>query len=81
MQKDENQNIPDVERQGWNVEKLNEESVNEDFDDILRKTLRGNEDEGDSEERDLVGKANSDETPQAKEEAKNEAQNAASKNS
>lgn len=72
MQKENNEKIPNVEKQGWSVEKLNEESVNEGSDDLLRKTLRGNEGEGNPEDRDVVGQPDSDETPQGREESKNE---------
>lgn len=75
MKEDENSDMPNVEREGWNIEKLDQESVNEQSDDILRKTLRGNEDKGNPDKRDIVGSALSNETPQGREEGKNAAKN------
>lgn len=72
MQKKENQNIPDVNREEWNVEQLYEEGTNEMSDEMLRRTLRGNEEDGNPDERDIVGNVDSNETPQGREEAKND---------
>ena len=80
MQKKEDSNIPDVERQGWNVKKLNEESSNQLPDDTLQRTLRGNENKGNPDERDFVGNVNFNETPQGREEAKTDKSGKANRN-
>ena len=59
---------------------MHEESSNELPDDTLRKTLRGNEDHGDADERDIVGNVDSSETPQGREEAKNDTRSKANTN-
>lgn len=62
MQKDNEENIPDVERQDWNAEKLVEESANKESDEIVRQMLRGDETEGDADERDVAGSPDSEDT-------------------
>ena len=68
--KKENQEIPNVERENWNVKDIADESTNQPADEILRQTLRGDETEGDAERRDIAGTADKNETPQGREEAK-----------
>lgn len=70
--KNDQEKVPDVNRQGWNVEEVSEESVNKSSDEITREVLRGDETEGDADERDIAGAVDSDETPQGREEAKKE---------
>ena len=71
MQKKENRNIPsEAGRDEWSVDKLHEQSSNELPDETLRRTLRGNEQKGDGDSRDIVGNVDSNETPQGREEAK-----------
>ncbi len=70
MQKQNEEKMPDVSRQNWSAEKLAEESANEQPDEILRKVLRGNEEKGNADQRDIAGSANSDETPRGREEIK-----------
>lgn len=72
MQKQNEEEMPDVSRQNWSVEKLAEEGANEQADEILRKVLRGNEAKGNADKRDVAGSVDSDETPQGREENKNQ---------
>jgi hypothetical protein len=80
MQKKESSNMPEVNRDEWNVEKLQEEGSNEQSDEMLRKTLRGDEEKGNPDDRDIVGSANRNETPQGREEAKNDTRSKANNN-
>lgn len=68
--KNDQEKVPDVNREGWNVEEVSEESVNKPSDEITREVLRGDETEGDADERDIAGSVDSDETPHGREEAK-----------
>lgn len=68
MQKKEK--APGVKRDGWNLRNVSEEASNEQPDDILRKTLRGKDEQGNADERDIAGSVDSDETPQGREESK-----------
>lgn len=80
MQKKENSNMPDVENQGWNVKKINKEGSNQEADDTLRRTLRGNENKGNPDKRDIVGSVDFNETPHGREEAKNDTRSKANNN-
>lgn len=71
MQKKDNEQMPNAKREEWNVKDISEQSVNEMPDEILRKTLRGNEQDGGGSERDVAGNVDSGETPQGREETKN----------
>ena len=68
--KNDQEKVPAVERQGWNVNDVSAESVNQSSDEITREILRGDETKGDADNRDMVGGVNSNETPQGREEAK-----------
>jgi len=59
-------------REEWHVHKLADEASQKDVDEIQRETLRGDETKGDSNERDIAGRVDSNETPQGREEAKND---------
>jgi hypothetical protein len=72
--------MPDAERGKWNVQDLAVESVNEMPDETLRKTLRGNENKGDPDSRDVAGTVDTNETPQGREEAKNDTMGKANRN-
>jgi hypothetical protein len=74
------EDMPNAERDGWNVNDLAQQSTNELPDETLRKTLRGNENKGEPDDRDIVGNVDSKETPQGKEEAKNDARGKANRN-
>lgn len=64
--------VPNVEREGWQTEELNEESVNKEADETVREILRGDETKGDPDKRDIAGSPNSDDTPHGREETKKE---------
>ncbi len=66
----ESEQFPDVERDNWSVENISEEAANESSDEILRKILRGDETEGDADERDIAGGVESADTPHGSEEIK-----------
>ena len=70
MQNKDNEKMPNVNRDNWNVKELSEQSVNEQPDETLRKVLRGDEAEGDANERDVAGNVGDNETPQGREESK-----------
>ena len=59
-------------REGWNIEELADQASQKDFNEIQRETLRGDETEGDADERDNAGSADRNETWQGREEAKND---------
>lgn len=60
------------ERDGWDVKSLSEEGSQIDEDEIQRNLRRGNETKGDADERDIAGRSASKDTPQGREEAKND---------
>ena len=62
--------VPNIKCEGWDIQKLAEEATNEQPDEILRKTLRGNEKKINGDELDIVGSVDSSETPQGREENK-----------
>ena len=68
--KSDQEKVPDVSRESWNVEQVSAESTNKPADEITREILRGDETKGNADERDVVGGADSNETPQGREEAK-----------
>lgn len=80
MRKKESPNIPEVNRDEWNVQDLHEQGTYDMSDEMLRRTLRGNEDEGDPDERDVAGVVDTNETWQGREEAKNDVKGKANKN-
>lgn len=80
MKKEEISDVPNVEREGWEIDSLIEESSNQLPDDTLQRTLRGNEQEGNPNDRDIVGNVDSNETPHGREEAKNDARSKANRN-
>lgn len=69
MQKQDESNTPHVEREEWDAKNISEESSNKEPDDIVRETLRGNEHEGDADDRDIAGRVDSNETAHGREEA------------
>lgn len=72
MQKQDEEKTPDVERENWNTEDLVEESSSESADETVRKVLRGNEEHGNADDRDIVGSVDRGETAQGREENKRE---------
>ncbi|HEY8563084.1 MAG TPA: hypothetical protein VIL74_22090 [Pyrinomonadaceae bacterium] len=59
-------------RDGWNMEKLGDEASQKNTDEIQREALRGDETEGDANDRDIAGNIDTNETWQGREEAKND---------
>jgi len=68
MQKKET--APGVKRDGWDLKEVSEEASNEQPDEIVRKTLRGNTKETAADQRDIAGSADRSDTPQGREETK-----------
>ncbi len=62
--------FPDVEKQDWDAEQISEESTNRPADEIVREMLRGDESEGNPDDRDVVGGVESADTPHGREETK-----------
>ncbi len=60
------------DREGWDVEKLGDEASQKNTDEIQRETLRGDESQGDADDRDIAGNVDRSETWQGREEAKND---------
>jgi hypothetical protein len=64
----------------WNLNDLGEEASLKDTDEISRQARRGDESKGDPDNRDAAGAPNSIDTPQGREEAKNDKKGAANAN-
>ncbi len=58
------------ERQGWNADELAEQASQQDEDEIKRQMKRGDETEGDADERDDAGTVDKNQTAQGREEVK-----------
>ena len=74
------QEIEKDQREGWSVKELSEQGSQSDKDEIQRQTLRGDETKGNPDKRDYAGSADSQDTPQGREESKNDSQNKANLN-
>ncbi|HEY0658758.1 MAG TPA: hypothetical protein VGD05_09800 [Pyrinomonadaceae bacterium] len=70
----------DGERDEWNVKELSDEASQTDENEIQRQLRRGDETEGDADERDIAGRSESKDTPQGREEAKNDIKGKANTN-
>jgi hypothetical protein len=70
MQENDEKGFAEPEREGWNAEKVSEEGVNQMPDEMMRQILRADENDETADERDVVGSADRNETPQGREEAK-----------
>ena len=70
MQKQDENKVPDVARENWNTEELTEESANEGSDETVRRVLRGEEEKGNPNDRDVAGASDFEDTPQGREENK-----------
>ena len=66
--------------QGWDLEDIAGEASQRTDDEIYREAQRGDETEGDADERDKAGSSDSNETPQGREESKNDVQGKANAN-
>jgi hypothetical protein len=63
--------FPDVKRGEWEAEEVANESVNQMPDESLRQILRGEEsDKNNSDDNDIVGASDSNDTPEGRERAK-----------
>jgi hypothetical protein len=67
-------------RSGWQADEVAREASQQDEDEIQRQINRGDETKGDPDARDIAGSADSNETPQGREEAKNDIQGKANSN-
>ncbi len=66
----ENEEIQDVKREQWNAQDLANEATNMSSDEITREMLRGDETQGNPDERDIVGGVASKDTPHGRKETK-----------
>lgn len=71
MEKKDEEKNPNVKREGWSAEKISEEATNKEPDEVTREMARGDETEGDADERDIAGAPEKNETPHGREETKN----------
>lgn len=69
--KNEGSNSND-KREGWDTKTLSEEASQIDEDEIQRNLRRGDETKGDADKRDNAGRSPSEDTPQGREETKND---------
>ncbi|MEJ7847024.1 MAG: hypothetical protein WKF92_02930 [Pyrinomonadaceae bacterium] len=67
-------------RQGWNAEDLADQGSQINEDEIQRQVLRGDESNGEPDDRDNAGRVESKDTPQGREEAKPDHKGAANDN-
>lgn len=67
-------------RNGWDVKELSDEASLIDEDEIQRQLRRGDETRGDPDKRDAAGSSTSKDTPQGREEAKNDTKEKANTN-
>ena len=70
QQKKDQDEVPSVNREGWSADEINAESTNKPADETVREILRGGGSKGDTDNRDIAGSIDSDETPQGREENK-----------
>lgn len=68
--KQDQEKVPNVSREDWDVKQLAEESTNKPSDEMTREILRGDETKGDADTRDIIGAVDSKDTPQGREETK-----------
>lgn len=78
------ENIPaesfEGSRGGWKADDVASQASQQDEDEIQRQIKRGDETKGDANERDNAGSADSNDTPQGREEAKNDVKGKANTN-
>ncbi len=60
----------DADREGWSGDEIARQSSQIDEDEIQRQIKRGDESEGNPDERDNAGKTSPGDTPQGREESK-----------
>jgi len=66
----ETENVPHIEREGWDTKNIAEEGANESSDDVVRKVLRGDEKKESADRQDNAGSSAFRDTPQGREENK-----------
>lgn len=66
--------------QGWDLEDISNQASLKETDEIQRESLRGGETAGDADESDIAGSSASEDTPQGREETKNDVQGKANAN-
>ena len=83
-QQDGRENVPaerfEGSRGGWEADEVAREASQQSEDEIQRQIKRGDETKGDADERDVAGTADSNDTPQGREEAKNDLKGKANTN-
>jgi hypothetical protein len=67
-------------RAGWYADEVAREASQQQEDEIQRQIKRGDETKGDPNVRDIAGSVDSNETPQGREEAKNDVSGKANTN-
>ncbi len=80
-----NREAMDADRQNnqrgeWNADQITDEASQKSGDEIEREIRRGDETKGDADNRDVAGGADSKDTPQGREEAKNDREGKANVN-
>lgn len=70
MEKQDEEKVPNVKRDGWNAEELSQQATNKEPDEVTREIARGDETKGDADERDIAGAPEKNETPHGREETK-----------
>lgn len=68
------------QREGWSADDLSKEASQQDEDEIQRQMKRGDETKGNPDQRDYAGTVDSSETPQGREETKNDTEEKANTN-
>jgi hypothetical protein len=66
--------------QGWNLDDIAGQASQRSVDEIYREARRGDETEGDADERDAAGRSETKDTWQGREEAKNDIKGKANTN-
>lgn len=66
--------------QGWDLEDISNEASLKETDEIQRESLRGGETADDADESDIAGSPASEDTPQGREEIKNDVKGKANAN-
>ena len=69
MKKQNEEKVPNVEKEGWDAEEISKEATNKEDDEIVREMRRGDESEGNADERDAAPSPNFKNTPRGRQEA------------
>lgn len=60
------EDVPNIQRESWEVKEIAEEGTNENSDDLVRKVLRDDENKNQGDKQDIVGSVDPNETPQGR---------------